>query len=505
MSTPLRILCLENDLADAQLLQDTLETEGIACKLTRVETERGLLAALQQGEFDLILADYTLPSFDGLSALSMVRQQLPDVPFIFVSGTLGEEVAIEALKMGATDYVFKTRLSRLVPAIDRALHEAAARAELRRSQEALLESETRFRAFVDHAVDAFFVLDFEQGTIIDVNRSACDSLGFTRQELIGMSPLAFGVNLDRAALESTAQRAAAGETVLLDRHWHRRKDGSVFPVEVSTSVFRHGGRRFLLKVARDISDRVRAEEQRDRLRQLEADLAHMNRVTMLGELGASLAHELNQPITGAITSAEACLRWLAHEPPDLERARASTLWVKRDGTRAAGIINRLRAFYKKGAPPQREWVNVHEVVEEIVVLLRDEANRRSVTIRAEFPTELPKILADHVALQQVFMNLMLNAVEAMHATGGELTIRSQRTDDDRLLISISDTGVGLPTADTDQIFHAFFTTKSQGIGMGLAITRSIVEAHDGRLWASPNAERGVTFHFTLPTGRGSDA
>jgi PAS domain S-box-containing protein len=501
MSTPLHILHLEDNLPDAELIQDTLAMAGISCAVTRVETESEFISALQQGGFDLILADYNLPSFDGLSALKIAQRQNQGVPFIFVSGTLGEEVAIESLKIGATDYVLKTRLSRLVPSVQRALREAKERAELRRSEETLRESETRFRTFVDHAGDAFFVYDLEQKTLVDVNREACESLGYSRQELVGKTPFAYHVESYEPEMESVAERAAAGET-LFDTHWHRRKDGTVFPVEVHTSLVSYAGRRFLLMVARDISDRVRSEEQRERLRLLEADLAHMNRVTMLSELGASLSHELNQPITGAITSADACLRWLAHEPPDLERARAATLRVKKDGTRAAEIISRLRAFYKKGAPPNREPVNIHEIVNEMVVLLRNEAKRHSVTIRSELPAELPNILADRVPLQQVFMNLMLNAIEAMQHTGGELTIRSQRSDD-MLLISISDTGVGLPPDGADQIFDAFFTTKPQGTGMGLAITRSIVEAHGGRLWAGPNTERGATFHFTMPADAGA--
>jgi len=197
------------------------------------------------------------------------------------------------------------------------------------------------------------------------------------------------------------------------------------------------------------------------------------------------------------------LRWLAHDPPELERARAATMRIEKDGTRAAEIIKRLRAFYKKGAPPQREPVNVDEVVNEMIILLRNEANRHSIAIRTELSRELPNGFADRVQLQQVFMNLMLNAIDAMKGTGGELTIRSQPTDNNALMISISDTGVGLPTENPDQIFKAFFTTKSQGTGMGLAITRSIVEAHGGRVWASNNAERGATFYFTLPVDAGA--
>jgi signal transduction histidine kinase len=170
----------------------------------------------------------------------------------------------------------------------------------------------------------------------------------------------------------------------------------------------------------------------------------------------------------------------------------------KDGTRAAEIINRLRSFYKKGAPPQPELVDLNEVAREMLMLLRNEANRYSITMRTELAPELPRVMADRVQLQQVFMNLMLNAIEAMKETAGELTIKSQLANNGQLLISVTDTGVGLPADKADQIFNAFFTTKPQGTGMGLAITRSIIEAHRGRLWASANTGRGATFHFTLP-------
>jgi PAS domain S-box-containing protein len=250
----------------------------------------------------------------------------------------------------------------------------------------------------------------------------------------------------------------------------------------------------------DVTERKRAEEERERLRQLEADLAHMNRVTMLGELASSLAHELNQPIAAAITSANACLRWLARNPPDLERARAAATRIENDGSRAAEIIQRLRAFYKTGAPPKRELVDLNQVAGEMLALLRNEADRHSISLRTELALQLPQIMADRVQLQQVLMNLLLNGIEAMTDGAGELVIRSQSTEDGLLRISVSDTGVGLPSEKLDRIFSAFYTTKPQGTGMGLAISRSIIEAHGGRMWATANAERGATFHFTLPAG-----
>jgi PAS domain S-box-containing protein len=251
-------------------------------------------------------------------------------------------------------------------------------------------------------------------------------------------------------------------------------------------------------ITMDITDRKRAEEESERLRQLETELAHINRVNMMGELAASLAHEIKQPIAASITSANACLRWLAHDPPDLERARAAAIRIEQDGNRAVDVINRLRSFYKKDTPPQREMVDIKDIVREMTVLLRNEAIRYSITTDSELDGDMPVILTDRVQLQQVFMNLMLNAIEAMKDTGGELRIRSRLNREGQLLISISDTGVGLPAENTERIFDAFHTTKPQGTGMGLAITRSIVESHGGRVWATRNQGSGATFHFTLP-------
>ena len=247
----------------------------------------------------------------------------------------------------------------------------------------------------------------------------------------------------------------------------------------------------------DVTERKRAEEARDRLRQLEDHLAHINRVSTLGEIAASLAHEIKQPIAAAITSANSCIEWLAHQPPNLDRARAAAARIDKYGNRAAEIIDRIRSFYKK-SPPQRELVDVNGIIQEMLTLLKGEADRYSVAMSTELATELPKVTADRVQLQQVFMNLMVNGIEAMSDSGGELTVNSQ-LENGQLQFSICDTGVGLPTEKMDQIFSAFFTTKPQGSGMGLAISRSIVESHGGRLWATANEGRGATFHFTWPT------
>jgi PAS domain S-box-containing protein len=245
----------------------------------------------------------------------------------------------------------------------------------------------------------------------------------------------------------------------------------------------------------DITERKRSEEA---LRQAQADLAYMNRVTTMSELAASLAHEIKQPIAAAVTDANTCLRWLSREHPDIEEARQTAARMVKDATRVAEIISRIRLLFKKGTP-ERELVDVNEVIREMMVLLRTEATRHSISVRTELARDLPQIMGDRVQLQQVIMNLITNSVDAMKDVDGmrELAIRSQRGENEQLLLSVSDTGVGLPQ-QKDKIFNAFFTTKVYGTGMGLPISRSIVESHGGRLWAGNNSPRGASFYLTLP-------
>jgi C4-dicarboxylate-specific signal transduction histidine kinase len=252
----------------------------------------------------------------------------------------------------------------------------------------------------------------------------------------------------------------------------------------------------VLAIGHDLTEHAQASEA---LRQAQADLAHVSRLTTMGELTASLAHEVNQPITAAVNGASTCVRWLTREDPDLTEAREAALGVIRNARRAADIISRIRSILKKGEL-KRQLSDVNELTRETIALMRSEANRYSISVRTELDAGLPRVMADSVQVQQVLMNLITNGIDAMKDVDRkrELAICSQWADNRMLMISVSDTGVGLPAQQADRIFDAFFTTKPHGIGMGLRISRSIVESHGGRLWAADNSPRGASFHFTLP-------
>jgi PAS domain S-box-containing protein len=351
-------------------------------------------------------------------------------------------------------------------------------------------------AVVESSHDAIVSKDLD-GIITSWNTGAERLFGYSAEEAVGQN-ITLIIPPDRRDEErAIVERLTRGERVDHFETVRMRKDGSLLDVALTISPMKDAAGRIVgaSKLARDITERKRAEEA---LRQAQANLAYMSRVTTMGELTASLAHEIRQPISAAVTNAKTCLRWLGRDEPDVAEACGAASRLVKDVTRAADIIARISSLFKKGAL-QRELVDVNELIQEMIVLLRSEASRYSISIRTELAEGLPKVMADRVQLQQVFMNLMLNGIDAMKETSGgsELAIKSE-TDDGQLLISLSDNGVGLRPEQGDQIFGAFFTTKDNGTGMGLPISRSIIESHGGRLWGTSNSGRGATFQFTLP-------
>jgi signal transduction histidine kinase/CheY-like chemotaxis protein len=499
VKSPLRVLLLEDNVRDAELIQELLEADHFVCEVTCVQTRAEFVAGLENAGIDLILADYKLPSFDGLSALKLALDVRADLPFIFVSGSLGEEVAIEAVKIGATDYVVKSRLSRLVPSVQRALREARERAERKKAEEGFRRSEMYLAEAQRLSNTGSFGWDPASGKIYWSDETyrifECEpTIEPTIQIVLDRTHPD-----DRMPLRQIIDRASIERSEFTAEHRLLMADGSVKYVRAvaSPSAGEDPESFVFVGAVMDITDRKRAEEERERSRKLEADLAYMNRVSTMGELAASLAHEIKQPIAAAALGAEACTNWLRHDAPNVTEALRAASGIVEAMTRAGGIIDRVSSLYRRGTP-ERELVDLNEIVREMSVLLGDTANRNAVSIRTDLDPELPPTTADRVQLQQVLMNLMLNGIEAMQDTCGELTVASKSTEDGQLLISVSDTGIGLSIDEAERIFEAFFITKPRGTGMGLSISRRIIASHGGHLWASPNTGRGATFQFALP-------
>jgi PAS domain S-box-containing protein len=353
-------------------------------------------------------------------------------------------------------------------------------------------------AIVESSHDAI-VSKSLNGVITSWNKGAERLFGYTAEEAVGQN-ITLIIPPERRDEERTiVEQLTRGERIDHFETVRMRKDGSLLDVSLTISPMKDASGRVVgaSKLARDITERKLAEEA---LRQAQTDLAHASRLTTMGEFTASLAHEVKQPIAAAVTDANTCVRWITRDEPDLKEAREAACRIVKDAERAAEIINRVRLLFKKGTP-QRELVDVNEVAREMIVLLGDEASRHSISVRSELAEDLPHVIGDRVQLQQVLMNLMVNGVDAMHDVDAprELIIKSQPAENNELLLSVSDTGVGLPRHQADQIFNAFFTTKTHGTGMGLRISRSIIESHGGRLWAADNSPRGASFCFTLPT------
>ena len=416
----------------------------------------------------------------------------------------GDRVEVETLrrrKDGTEVYVSLLAVPVTTTSGDQLVNYAIYRdiTERKRAEERLRESEARFQEMADTA-PVMIWLTGTDGLCNYFNKPWLEFTGRTMEQEVGMGWLE-GLHPDdvQGCLDGFQPAFHARKPFRIEYRL-RRRDGEYRWV-IESGIPRYAGGEFAGYIGSniDITDLKRAQEERERLRQAQSELAHINRVTTMGELAASIAHEVKQPISAAHTNAKTCLRWLGRGEPDVEEAREALSRIIQDVTRASEIISRVRALFKKGEP-QRQWVDVNEVIREMISLLSSEAGRHAIVIHTELAPELPNIRADRVQLQQVFMNLMLNGIDAINEANmaGDLTLKSQRNPDNQVLISISDTGIGLPRERTDKVFDAFFTTKPQGTGMGLSISRSIIESHGGRLWATRNPDRGATFQFTLP-------
>jgi PAS domain S-box-containing protein len=366
----------------------------------------------------------------------------------------------------------------------------------------LEQREAKIRGLVDANIIGIFILNFE-GEVLEANDAFLHMLGYDHEDLAAgrihrarITPPEWNERHPR----TLAELDAFGTVQPFEKEYFK-KDGSRIPVLVGAARFE---RDRIVAFVLDLTERKRAEaearESEQRYREVQTELAHANRVATMGQLTASIAHEVNQPITAAVTNAHAALRWMSAERPDLEEVRQALGRIAENGNRAGEVISRIRALIKK-APPRKDGLSVNEAILEVVALTHGEATKNRVSVRTQFAEGLPAIEGDRVQLQQVILNLVVNAIEAMSGVNEaprELLLSAERAEPGGVLIAVRDSGPGLAPAAQERLFDAFYTTKADGMGMGLSICRSIIEAHGGRLRASANEPRGAVFQFTLP-------
>jgi PAS domain S-box-containing protein len=334
----------------------------------------------------------------------------------------------------------------------------------------------------------------------------CRILGYERSKLLQKTWAEMTHPDDLAADVAQFNRVMAGEIdgYALDKRWIR-KDGQVIDTIVAAKCLRRadGSVDYFVGLVQDITERKRAEQA---LHEARAALAHVTRVMMLGELMASIAHEVNQPLGAIVTNGQACLRLLAREPPDLHKSREVVERMISDGMRASDVITRIRAMVKKHGA-EKVLLNVNEIIQEVIALTNTELSKNEIHLQIALADDLPPVLGDRVQLQQVLLNLILNAKEAMSGVGWQpraLCITSFASTSKEIMVAVRDSGTGLDPRDGERIFDTFFTTKAEGLGLGLSISRTIIEAHGGRLWAAPNEDQGATIQFTLPARGGEN-
>jgi PAS domain S-box-containing protein len=372
--------------------------------------------------------------------------------------------------------------------------------ERKLAEEALRKSEGLWRAVFENSAIGVALADPLSSRFLASNFAFQKMLGYTEEEIGKLTFMELTHEDYRESNWELITELLEGKRKQFQiekQYW--RKDGSLIWVSNNVSLVpgTKSMPRFIMALSEDITERKRTEEA---LRKTQAELAHVTRVATLGELTASIAHEINQPLGAIVNNASACLRWLTAQK--LEEARQSAALAVADGHRAGEIIARIRALAKK-APPQKDWLDVNETIHEVIALARSEMQRNNIALETRLSENVPVVLADRIQLQQVILNLIINAIEAMSGAGDgprELLVRSGTDESQVVLISVQDSGPGFDPKSLDHLFDAFYTTKPQGLGMGLAISRSIINAHGGRLWATANDDRGATFHFTLPSG-----
>ncbi|MBK9710594.1 MAG: response regulator [Kouleothrix sp.] len=505
MPAELRILVLEDDMYDAELAIVTLELAGYTCLWDHAATREQFLDLLARQCYDLVLSDYSLPSFDGLSAVRLLRARDSDVPFILVSGTLGEETAIESLKAGATDYVIKSHLERLVPVVGRALREHDELRQRRQAEAALRRTEARYRDLFENANDMIYTHDLE-GYFTSVNSMGLRLTGYTRDELLSMNiEQLFAPEYLQLRAEAAQKHQLEETLVSAEEIEVIRKDATRVWVEVSSRLIYEDGRPVGLQgIARDISERRRAEEER---RQLEDQLLQAQKMESIGTLAGGVAHDFNNMLTAIIGNIQLVLEDVLPDSPDYPLLTE----IEKAAMRATALTRQLLTFSRR-QPIERRTVDLNGTITEVSQMLRRIIGE-DVEIAIRQAPGMAPILADPAQVQQVVMNLAVNARDAM-PEGGRLLIATGVVDLDEaacrnyawarpgryVQIVVSDTGVGMDVETQQRIFEPFFTTKERGrgTGLGLSVVYGIIKQHEGFIQVASEPGHGTTFTIFLP-------
>ncbi len=496
----LKLLILEDRSDDAELMIRELRQARLQFEDRRATNEQDFIAQLAWHP-DVILSDFGLPRFDALQALALLRERNLDIPLIVVTGSISEEVAVDCIKQGAVDYLLKDRMTRLPAAVTSALAEKSLRDSKRLAEERLRDSEERLRLALEAA---------HMGTW-DWNR-VTGRIGHSRElgPLVGLPAGEFFPTIeaflevlhpdDRAmVIEQISRSTQPNINYGIDYRviW---PDGSVHWIAAKGRVHfdeQHQPTR-MIGVLMDMTERVRLEQEAT---QRLAELAHVSRLSTMGELVSELAHELNQPLYAIANFSEACLNVSrVHTNAQHSDMQEWLQQISMQSQRAGEIIRRVYSFVRKG-PTLYSNAAINELVEHCVRLMQVSLRLADTKLRLDLAKNLPPVLVDEVQIQQVLVNLLNNAIDAMRTlpvADRLVTITTQPSATDKIAVQVRDQGPGIADNQLNNLFEPFFTTKTEGMGMGLAISRSIVEAHGGQLWAEPNSDRGLAFHFSLP-------
>jgi hypothetical protein len=504
MTNALRILHLEDDSQDTELVACCLQAGGVDCQITRVDERESFEREVRTGDFHLILSDYKLPAYDGGSALAFARQHRPDVPFILVSGAVGEEAAVGCLVGGATDYVLKGHLSHLIPSLQRALREAEERQARKRAEEALLLSEQRYRRLFEAAKDGIFLMEAASGRVLDANPSVLELLGYSAEQVLGRTPAEVGICGNDAATHAAFVELMSRDYVRLAGVRLFAANGQFVDVEFVAGSYEVDAHRIIQVNVRDIGER----------RRLENELRQSQKLEAVGRLAGGVAHDFNNMLTVINSYTELALKSLPPDHPlqtDLEE-------VRKAGVRAARLTGQLLAFSRKQimklviCSPNSVIVDIERMLRRVI--------GEGVELSLHLAPDLGNVLADPGQLEQVLMNLIVNSRDAIDR-GGAITIttynseigadaanaRSEVRPGPYVTLSVSDTGSGMDEATLGRMFEPFFTTKSQGkgTGLGLPTVYGIVKQSGGFIDVESEVGKGTTIHIHLPRQQGHAA